>query len=117
MKYRKLDANGDYTFGHGSADFLRNTPDAVAQAVQTRLNLFTGEWFLDITDGTPWNPSVLGKTSQPAYDGAIRNRILGTPGVQQIDSYTSTFDGNTRRLTVTATITTIYGQTTVTGTL
>lgn len=117
MRYRKLDANGDYTFGHSAADFLQNLPETVAQAVQTRLDLYKGEWFLDITDGTPWNTEVLGKNTQATYDAAIKSRILGTPGVKQIDSYTSTFNPGTRALTVNVTLTTIYGQTTFTGTL
>lgn len=116
MRYRKLDAAGDYTLGSG-ADFHRDTPEAVAQAVRTRLALFTGEWFIDTADGTPWRTEVLGKYTLETYDAVIKERILGTPGVQQIDSYSSSFSGNTRRLSVQATITTIYGQTAVSGTL
>lgn len=113
MKYRKLDANGDYTFGTGG-DFFQNTQEAVAQAILTRLRLWKGEWFIDITDGTPWNEEVLGKrykTRNP--DGAIKSRILGTEGVLEIISYSSTFDGNTRSLSVQCTVNTIYGQTAI----
>lgn len=117
MRYRKLDAGGDYSFGNGSADFYVNSPEAVAQAVLTRLELFKGEWFLDTTDGTPWSTEVLGEGTRGTYDMAIRNRILGTPGVNQIDSYDSTFDADTRKLSVTCTITTAYGQTTISETL
>lgn len=113
MKYRKLDANGDYTFGTG-ADFLINSPDAVAQAVGTRLKLWSGEWFVDTTDGMPWNEQVLGKRQAGKNpDAAIRQRILGTDGVTAISSYESSFNGETRRLSVTATIETIYGTTTI----
>lgn len=112
MRYRKLDANGDYTLGSNA--FHVNSPDAVAQAVKTRLALWLGEWFIDTTDGTPWNEQILGKrlpTKNP--DAAIKQRILGTQGVTEITSYSSTFDGNTRKLSVTAEINTIYGATTV----
>src|SRR5512138_1652145 len=114
MRYRKLDANGDYTLGSGS-DFLRDSPEAVAQAIKTRLALWAGEWFLDITDGTPWKESILGKrVNGKNPDAAIKQRILGTQGVTEITSYSSSFDGNTRALTVTATISTQYGAATIT---
>lgn len=116
MKYRKLDAAGDYTLGSGQ-DFHVNTPEAVAQAVKTRLGLSAGEWFIDVADGMPWNTEVLGKHSIQAVDAVIKERILGTPGVTQIDDYTAAYDGATRRLSVTVTISTAYGQTTVTETL
>lgn len=117
MRYRRLDENGDYSFGNGSADFHIDTPEAVAQAVLTRLRLFRAEWFLDTSDGTPWNTEVLGKGTRNTYDAAIRNRILETPDVEQIDSYESVFDENTRKLSFSCSITTAYGQTTLSETL
>lgn len=113
MRYRKLDASGDYVFGHGQADFHQDAPEAVAQAVQTRLGLFTGEWFLNTANGTPWRTDVLGKNTSGAYDMVIKERILGTLGVSSLDSYSSTLDRNNRSLAVTARITTVYGATTV----
>lgn len=117
MRYRKLDADGDYVFGGQQADFYRNSPDGVAQAVQTRLALLRGEWFLDKTEGMPWNTEVLGKYTAATYDSAIRQRILGTPGVTELTAYSSSVNAETRALTVTATISTIYGSTTVQATL
>ena len=61
MKYRKLTENGDYAFGRGGADMHADTPEAVGQAVLTRLRLFAGEWFVDLKEGTPYVPGVLGK--------------------------------------------------------
>lgn len=115
MRYRKLDADGDYVLGAATA-FLVNTPHTVAQAVATRLRLFRGEWFLDTTEGMPWD-DVLGKNTQGTADSAIRQCILGTQGVAEITDYASTIDANTRAMTVSATITTIYGTTTIQETL
>ena len=115
MRYRPLDANGDYTVG---VPFLVNSPACVGQAVLTRLKLFLGEWFVDTTDGTPWEPnsqggSILGKIYGVGPDAYIKQRILTTPGVVAIATYTSSFVGSTRQLSVTATIDTLYGTTTV----
>lgn len=117
MRYRKLDANGDYVWGHQQNDFYRDQAEAVAQAVQTRLALFTNEWFLDVTDGTPWTTQVLDKYTKDQYDAAITDRILGTQGVNQITSYSSAANTTTRKLAVTATIDTQYGTATLTTTI
>ncbi|KVP84559.1 hypothetical protein WJ95_20585 [Burkholderia ubonensis] len=117
MRYRKQDADGDYVFGGGDADFLVNTPETVAQAVLTRLRLLRGEWFLDTTAGMPWATDVLGKYTSGTYDAAIRQCILGTQGVTEITNYSSSVEPETRKLSVTATINTIYGDTTVKTTL
>ena len=92
MRYRKLDANGDYTFGRSQANFLVNSPEAVAQAIQTRLALWEGEYFLDTSKGTPYWTQILGTGTWALYDQAIKDRILGTTGVLQIASYQSDYD-------------------------
>lgn len=113
MRYRKLDADGDMVFGGGQAAFWRDQPEAVAQAVKTRLAMRLGEWFLDTSAGTPWNTKVLGKFTAPTRDATIRARILRTTGVTSIDAYASTFDPNTRRFSASATISTVYGKATI----
>jgi hypothetical protein len=117
MRYRALSSSGDYVFGRGTGEFLLNSPEAVAQAVETRLRLMTGEWFLNLDEGTPYSTEILGTGTQTLYDQAIQDRILGTQGVQSIDDYTSTLNSATRQLTVECTITTIYGQASVTQVL
>jgi hypothetical protein len=108
--YRRLDGDGDMTFGHGAADFLTDQ-FATAQSVMTRLRLWAGEWFLDVNEGTPYSTQILGAGTKPLYDNAIQQRILGTAGVKKIVSYNSQQDPVTRRLTITAVISTIFGTT------
>jgi hypothetical protein len=112
MRVRPLSPSGDYTIG---SQWLVNSPQAVEQAIQTRLKLWLGEWFLDLSDGTPYFTQVLGERYNKNPDAAIKARILGTPGVSQLISYSSTFnsptDSNRRTLTVNATVQTIYSAT------
>lgn len=115
MRYRQEDADGDYTFGRGDDTWLINSPEAVAQAVKTRFELWYGQWFLDTTTGTPWMQSVLGKQRPETYNLAIRKRILETPGVNTITSFDTSVNTSSRRVIFTATIDTIYGTTTVTS--
>jgi hypothetical protein len=109
MRYRRLTDDWDFQMGHGSADYLRDSPETVLQAVMTRLKLFTGEWFNDTSEGTPWRTQVLGKYTRTKYDSAIRRRIRGTQGVREITEYFSSYESETRRLTVEALIDTVYG--------
>ncbi len=113
MRYRKLSPDGDYTFGGGQLDFYRDSPDAVAQAVKTRLLLWLGEWFLNIDDGTPYMLGILGKQSLETADITIQDRVLSTQGVTSIENYESSIDPNTRLLSVSFTVNTIYGPTDV----
>lgn len=111
MRYRALDANGDYTFGRGAANFLVNSPETVRQSVQTRLGLLQGEWFLDSTEGTPWFQGIIGKGTNKTYDLVLQTQILRTQGVVSIVEYQSSVDVNSRNLTVAGLLMTIYSVT------
>jgi hypothetical protein len=113
MRYRRLDENGDYSFGNGANDFWQDEPDAVAQAVLTRLHLYQGEWFLATADGTPWDTRILGKRTDSTRDPAIKARILGTKGMKEISLYSSNLDRDARAFTVNANLTTIYSASTI----
>ncbi|WP_347252900.1 hypothetical protein [Leminorella grimontii] len=116
MRYRREDANGDYTFGSGDETWLINSPEAVVQAIKTRFELWYGQWFLDTTKGMPWLQSVLGKQNPEVYDMLIRKYILETRGVKSIIKLDTTVDTGRRRVTFAAEIDTVYGTTKVTGT-
>lgn len=115
MRYRKLDANGDYSFGNGLDDFWINVPEAVAQAAYTWLKLFQGEWFLDITQGTPWFQGVLGVYNQANADSLLKDQIVNNvTGVQDISEFQSTSDQTIRKYSiVTCELNTIFGPTSV----
>ncbi len=115
MRYRKLDDDGDYSFGQGQNNFHINTPEGVAQAVMTRLKFWVGEWFADTSDGTGWSADVLGKFTDHLFELMIRQRILSTQGVLRVDSFDSQFNGETRKLSIQTTITTIYGSASLQG--
>lgn len=113
MKVRKLTVSGDYRLGNGDKDFLIDNAEGVAQNVMTRLALWQGQWFLDTSEGTPWLQQILGKHS--VVDQIIKSRILDTPGVVAISSYESIINPDTRSMTVSATIDTEFGQSTITS--
>lgn len=113
MRVRKLDANGDYQIGQGQANFWINSPEGVAQNVETRLAFWEGEWFLDKTIGTPYSQEILGYSTSSLRDIALKTVILGTDGVTELDSYNSSTNSETRAFTVQGTVVTIYSPTPV----
>lgn len=117
MRYRKLDENGDMNFGNQQQDFYNNVPDAPAQAVWTRLRLWQSEWYLDVTEGTPYQQAALGTGKKETIEPAIRNEILNTEGVTDLQSFTLTNNADERTVSISATVETEYGQTDLTGIL
>lgn len=109
MRYRKQNEEGDYQFGTGLNDFHINTPEVVAQSIETRLKLWIGEWFADTSDGTGWSEAILGKRSKNLYELTLRQRVLETQGVISIEDFQSSVNPLNRRLTVSMSVNTIYG--------
>ena len=111
--YRKLTPSGDYTFGHGMADFYKDA-DAIGQAIKTRLLLLYGEWWEDREGGTPLFEEILRKSMSDsgikAVDLIIKDRILGVDGVSSIKEYIGEVNRRTRNYSIEAVVETIYGE-------
>jgi hypothetical protein len=71
--------------------------------------LILGEWFVDVTDGTPWNTEVLGERTQQTRDVVVRDRVNTTPNVTAMTAYQSQMDVNQRTWTATMAVATAYG--------
>lgn len=112
MTVRRLDENGD--IATQGQQFISGREE-IAQTVLTRLRLFLGEYFRDITDGTPWYEQILGKfQSLSNAEAALRARIANTDGVIRLTSFEAAFDIASRKYTVTAGILTKFGVAEVT---
>jgi hypothetical protein len=99
------------SFGHGLSDYAREQ-EAVAQNVRTRLQLLKGEWFLDVDAGVPYLQEIMVKPANlPLSESLIKQTIIETDGIDELRSFDVVFNRNTRRLNVSATVTTIYGST------
>ena len=58
----KLDKNKhDMVFVNGDCPMTLGMADSTAQKLSIRLRAFQGEWFRDVTYGTPWFSRVFGK--------------------------------------------------------
>jgi len=75
-----------------------------AQSVSARLKLFLGEYFPDVTDGTPWFQSILGKTPTDVAEINVKQRIVTSPGVAGIRAFSFELDTATRDVQISATV-------------
>lgn len=116
MTVRALNINGDIVTS-GPAQFIDDESAAgSAQNVRTRLALLSGEWFLDILDGTPWferenRYGILGKGGTLAQrESILRRRIALSNGVAGMSYFRLAFDEPTRKMTVTSGIISKSGE-------
>jgi hypothetical protein len=109
MTVRRLDpVTGDIVTS--GTQFISGREE-IAQTIKTRLRLFYGEYFRDITDGTQWLEVILNKHSTlSAKDAELKRRILQTDGVINLLSFESDYDIDSRKFTVSASVLTKFGQ-------
>jgi hypothetical protein len=106
----KLDGNDDLLIENNDL-VLVDGLDAIAQDMQTRLQIFQGEWFLDTRIGVPWFQKILGSKSRSlVVKSVIRKSILTTPGILNILDLNFEFDGTTRTLSVSGRCGTVEGE-------
>lgn len=111
MTVRKLNEQGDIVT-HG--DVFIHEREEIAQTCVTRLKLFLGEYFRDITDGTPWFQQILGKfESLNNVESILRNRIARTPGVVRLLSFNLDYDLQSRSIRISSYVLTQFGETEV----
>jgi hypothetical protein len=109
MRIRRIDDTGDMVFGSSQQDYWHDEPDGVALHVLDRLMLWTGQWFYDLSSGTPWQTEVLGERTQWTRDIVVQSRVRQTPHVTEIVQYASYTDVNQREWQAAMIINTEYG--------
>lgn len=110
-RVRRLDANHDMTFGRGRGNIAQDA-EAVAQKVRTRLYTLQGEWFLDTDAGVPYLQKITTKPVDLNYvEAVLKQTILDTEGVDSISNWSATLNRDTRKFSISCTVSTIYGTT------
>jgi hypothetical protein len=85
MIIRQIDDTGDWLFGKGKNDYVRNQ-NSVIQNINTRLGSFLGDCFFSLNDGIDWF-NLLGTKDSTAITLAVSAILLNTAnvtGVQQV---------------------------------
>jgi hypothetical protein len=94
-----LDADGDLDVSAGLQ--FSTGAAAVSQGIRIRIQMFRGEWFLDLDAGVPYHQDLLGaKFNDTRARAAFRDAIVSAPGVAALLSLTVAFNRSTRVLDV-----------------
>jgi hypothetical protein len=107
MKVRALDSVHDWTFGKGLSNYLKDEK-ALEQNIATRVLSWLGDCFFAMQDGIDYR-KLMDKGQQTNLEMSIKAQILRTEGVVKITEFTTSLN-SARKLTVQATIDTIYGR-------
>lgn len=90
MKYRKFSNEYDYSFGNNEQDYISDI-DAAALAIKSKILLFYGEWWEDLSIGIPMFESIVGQMNTQnlriAVQNLIQKRILEIPQIRSIKEF------------------------------
>jgi len=98
--------NGDFAFSTGI--------DAVVQSCRIVMQMFAGEWFLDLDAGIPYWQAILGFKPQVAIRAAqiaFSSELLRVPGVLAVTRLDVEYIGVTRNLEIRWSVRTKLGET------
>jgi hypothetical protein len=108
MIIRLTDGSGDWTFGKGMSNYLKDDM-AIRQNIQSRVLSWLNDCFWALAEGIDWKNRI--STGQlDNLRNEIRSTILQSYGVVGADEVTVDFVGTTRNVTVTYSVDTIYGS-------
>jgi len=105
--------NGDLTVNNSDLVLVTGI-DRVVQAIRIKLKFFYGEWFLDTTYGIKYQELIFIKNPNVnIVDDALKAAIVDDPDVLELIKFESDIDNQTRVLTVSFVVNTIYGIVTI----
>lgn len=118
IQVQQLDSLNDPVEGENGPVFITNI-DAVAQIIRTTLLFLSGEWWEDLSLGFPLFQDLIGSSGSPSNQQAVtlvvQQTILACPFVTGILDFSYTFNTATLSSTFAATVSTAFGNLTVTN--
>jgi hypothetical protein len=100
MKTLALDDNGDRLI-YNSNWVVIDDIDAIRQVIITKIKLYLGEWFKDVSLGVPWIQQIFRKgTSLGQVQSILIDEILSVEGATEMKKFEMDFDAKTRKLAV-----------------
>jgi hypothetical protein len=94
------DSAGKLAIVNGSLQLTTTLQDYVLAAIQERVAMFAGEWFLDKREGIPYFKIVSERPDLGLLRSLYRRAVAAVPGVADVTRCEVTFDSPRRELTV-----------------
>ncbi len=107
MIFRQITSDGDWTFGKGIAGYAVDEA-AIELNVRTRLLSWKGNWFKGLNDFVDWI-NRLDRGQETNLDRELQIVILQSFGVVGVNSIKVDLNRNTRLITLTYNMATIFG--------
>lgn len=107
MKFRQLDANGDWTFGKGLNNYAKEN-QAIGLNIKTRIRSWLGDCFFDTGAGIDWINRLGSKNQDALLTLDLRNIILKSEGVTGIIEFDVSLNG--RNFRADYSVETIYSR-------
>lgn len=107
MKFRTIDSNGDWTFGKGLNNYSRDI-NAIELDVITRIKSWKYDCYFAMQEGIDYK-NFLERGQQLFLESDLKRYILQTNGIIRINSFSSSLDRETRKLTIQTFLLSIYG--------
>ncbi len=108
MSVRKLDKNGDWTFGQGLGNYIKND-DEIVQNVTTRLKSFKNDYFLDTEQYIDWLNDLGTKGNEDLIISNIRRVVAETNGILRVNDV-SLLNNTNRNATININFDTINNK-------
>ena len=109
MSVSRLDENGDWTFGQGLANYVRNSEE-VSQSLVTRLKSFANDWFLDTRAEIDWFNILGNKNNEEIILREVERVARETDGVKTIDALQAAVNREDRTARIDISYTDIFNQ-------
>lgn len=107
MATRRIDKNGDWTFGQGRANYTVRSEE-IRQNVITRLKSFQNDWFLDVQAEIDWLSILGNKNNRSVILREVERVTLATVGVKSIEALDIIRVDQNRKATIQLSYTDIY---------
>lgn len=102
MRFRNIDADGDWVFGKGRNSYLRGN-EALMMNIKTRLLSFLNDCFFDTEAGIDWW-NLLGGKDKKKLLASIQRVVLRSSNVKRIVEMQSHLNNSNRRFAITLSV-------------